>query len=186
MRRTTVAALLAAALLVPASVAYATPEGDAAELSDTIETAWLMPGTFTGYAAFPQTYLPNGVPECGEGTVQLHLYRYGTPEVRSLVDALLAGGVLSSRSADVRISANRALSFVELEPCSTDGPADPVDQPYPPDPTDEPTDPGYPTDEPTDPSTPTETPIDPGQVPVEVLPAATSASAVVAAPTFTG
>jgi len=133
MRRTFAAALLAAALVVPATAAHAAPEDDAAELSQTIEVAWLMPGPFQGYATFPQTYLPGGVPECGPGGVQVDVYKYGTPEVRALVDALLAGGVLTSPADDARVSAGRQHWFVDLEPCEPTDPTDPTDPVDPPD-----------------------------------------------------
>ena len=87
MRRTILSTLLTAALLVPVGAAYAAPQDDQAELSQTIQVAWLMPGPFTGYATFPQTYLPGGVPECGTGGVQVDIYKYGTDEVRALVEA---------------------------------------------------------------------------------------------------
>ena len=129
MRRTIWAALLAAALVVPATAAHAAPEDDAAELSQTIEVAWLMPGPFAGYATFPQTYLPGGVPECGPGGVQVDVYKYGTPEVRALVDALLAGGVLNSPADDARVAAGRQHWFIDLPPCDPTDPTDPTDPP---------------------------------------------------------
>jgi len=116
--RTAVLPLALLALAVPVA-ASATPTDDA-ELSQTIEVAWLMPGPFHGYATFPQTYLPDGVPECGDGAVQVDVYKYGTAEVQALVDALLAGGVLTGPEADARVSAGREHYFVELEPCETD------------------------------------------------------------------
>ena len=134
MRRTYRTALVAAALAVvaPATAAHAGPEHDAAELSQTVEVAWLMPGQFQGWATFPQTYLPGGVPACGEGAVQVDVYKYGTQEMRDLVDALVAGGVLTSPEDDSRIAAGNAngriFRFVELKPCGTPvGPGTPDD-----------------------------------------------------------
>lgn len=128
MRRTILSTLLTAALLVPVGAAHAAPQDDQAELSQTIQVAWLMPGPFNGYATFPQTYLPGGVPECGTGGVQVDIYKYGTDEVRALVDALVAGGVLTSPADDARVAAGRQHWFVALEPCPGD-PTDPTDPP---------------------------------------------------------
>lgn len=146
MRRTyrTLAATAALAVLVPATGAQADPEHDAAELSQTIEVAWLMPGPFEGWATFPQTYLPDGVPACGEGAVQVDLYRYGTQEMRDLVHELTSGGVLASPADDARVAAGRVYRFVELEPCGPLGPGTPTDPGDPADP-DDPADPGDPT-----------------------------------------
>lgn len=122
MRRTyrTLVAAVVLAVLAPASAAVAAPEHDAAERSQTIEVAWLMPGPFNGYATFPQTYLPGGVPSCGEGAVQVDVYKYGTPEVRTLVQQLLAQGVLTSSADDARVAtAPRVYWFVELTPCTS-------------------------------------------------------------------
>lgn len=160
MRRTLVA-ICAGLLLLPATSAVAGPADDAAELSQTIEIAWLMPGPFRGYATFPQTYLPGGVPECGPGGVQVDVYKYGTPEVRELVDALIAGGVLNSPADDARVSAGRQHWFVELEPCEGD-----------------PGDPGDPPD--------TEVESGGGGTPVLVLPSAQSAVPIVLLPAYAG
>lgn len=158
--------LVAAAVLavaVPAA-AQAAPADDAAEGSQTIQVAWLMPGPFTGYARFPQTYLPGGVPECGDGGVQVDVYKYGTPEVQAFVDALLARGVLTSPADDARASfAPRVYWFVELVPCVT------IDPGNPPGPVD-PGDPGDPGD-----------PIEPSQ-----SPSALPARPLTAAPTYAG
>ncbi len=124
MRRTILSTALAAVLLVPASAAHSSPQDDDAELSQTIQVAWAMPGPFRGFATFPQTYLPGGVPECGTGGVQVDVYKYGTAEVRALVDTLVAGGVLTSPADDARVAAGRVHWFVALEPCSGD-PTDP-------------------------------------------------------------
>jgi hypothetical protein len=167
MRRTIVAALLAAAITIPATAASAAPEDDAAELSETIEVAWAMPGTFQGYATFPQTYLPGGVPECGEGGVQVDVYKYGTPEVRALVDELVAGGVLASPADDARVAAGRVHWFVALQPC------DPTDPGFPEDPDD--------PDDPLLPGGPTN-----GDPPVEVLPTAQGAVPIRALPAYAG
>lgn len=141
-RATAAAALLV--LLTPAA-AHAGPEHDAAELSETIEVAWLMPGPFQGWATWPQTYLPDGVPACGEGAVQVDVYKYGTQEMRDRVAALVATGVLNSPADDSRIATGR-YRFVELEPCEPVGPGDPQDPA-------DPQDPGRPL-EPTDPTSP--------------------------------
>lgn len=169
MRRTYRAAAAAAlvVLLTPAT-AQAGPEHDAAELSQTIEVAWLMPGSFQGWATWPQTYLPGGVPACGEGAVQVDTYKYGTQEMRDRVAALVATGVLRSPADDSRISTGR-YRFVELEPC------DPVDPGYPQDPED-PEAPG----EATTPVTPTERPG------TGAGPRALPARAVVALPSYAG
>jgi hypothetical protein len=167
MRRTFVAAALAAALVVPATAAYAAPEDDAAEASETIQVAWKMPGTYRGYATFPQTYLPGGVPACGEGGVQVDIYKYGTAEVRALVDTLLAGGVLNSPADDARVAAGRVHWFIELEPC------DPSDPTFPDDPAD--------PDDPDDPGTVPE-----DGTPVVVLPTAQSAVPIAAVPGYAG
>jgi hypothetical protein len=171
MRRTFLTAGLGAVLAVgvPAA-AQAGPEHDAAENSQTIEVAWLMPGPFRGYATFPQTYLPGGVPACGEGAVQVDVYKYGTPEVRRLVDELLARGVLTSPADDARVSpAPRQYRFVELTPCDEIDPGIPVDP-------GDPLDPGDPAD-----------PDDPGD-PVDpvMLPTALPARPIVAAITYAG
>lgn len=128
MRRTILSTALAAALLVPVGAAHASPQDDEAELSQTIQVAWAMPGPFRGFATFPQTYLPGGVPECGTGGVQVDVYKYGTDEVRALVDALVAGGVLTSPADDARVAAGRLHWFVALEPCPGD-PGDPTGPP---------------------------------------------------------
>lgn len=167
MRRTFAASLFAALLLLPATAAGAAPSDDAAESSQTIEVAWMMPGPFQGYATFPQTYLPGGVPECGPGGVQVDVYKYGTPEVRALVDALLAGGVLNSPADDARVSAGRQHWFVDLEPCTPDGPDDPG-EPTPPPGTDVESGGGGPGTS------------------VKVLPAAGAAPVVVALPRYAG
>lgn len=149
MRRTFGTTLAVAALvLAPSAGALAGPEHDAAELSQTIEVAWHMPGPFQGYATFPQTYLPGGVPACGEGAVQVDVYKYGTPELRQRVDALLAGGVLNSPADDARFAtAPRQFHFIELSPCAPVDPGEPVDPGDPLDPG-EPIDPGTPVDPP--------------------------------------
>ena len=137
MRRTyrALVAAFALAVVAPASAAVAGPEHDAAELSQTIEVAWLMPDPFHGYATFPQTYLPGGVPSCGEGAVQVDVYKYGTPEVRDLVHQLLARGVLTSPADDARVAtAPRVYWFVELTPCSPVDPGVPIDPGTPVDP----------------------------------------------------
>lgn len=167
MRRTVVAILLAAALAIPATAAYAAPADDAAESSETIQVAWAMPGPYRGYATFPQTYLPGGVPECGEGGVQVDIYKYGTPEVRALVDALVAGGVLASPADDARVAAGRTHWFIGLEPC------DPVDPQLPTDPTD--------PDDPLLPGGPTN-----GDGPIRVLPTALGAVPIRALPAYAG
>lgn len=146
MRRTyrAAAAVAALAVLGPATAAHAAPEDDAAELSQTIEVAWLMPGPFQGWATWPQTYLPDGVPACGEGAVQVDVYKYGTPEMRDRVHALVGTGLLTSPEDDSRIATGR-YRFVELEPCDPLGPGGPLDPDDPVDPA-EPADPG--TDQP--------------------------------------
>ena len=109
-------ALAVVALLVPAGTpATATPT-DEAETSQTIWVAWKMPGPFLGYATWPQTYLPDGVPACGEGGVQVDEYKYGTEGIREKVHALLDIGVLNSPADDSRV-ATRQYYFVELKPC---------------------------------------------------------------------
>ena len=165
----TVAALLV--LLTPAA-AQAGPEDDAAELSQTIEVAWLMPGDFPGWATWPQTYLPDGVPACGDGAVQVDVYKYGTQEMRDRVAALVATGVLTSPADDSRIATGR-YRFVELEPCSPIDPGVPLD----------PQDPGPEDPGPQDPGVPTAPggPIDPS-----FLPRALPARPLVVAPTYAG
>lgn len=116
MKRTMVVNLAILALMVPAA-AHATPT-DEAEMSQTIWVAWQMPGPYLGYASWPQTYLPNGIPECGEGGVQMDEYKYGTDDIREKVDALLATGVLNSPADDSRV-ATRDYYFLPLEPCET-------------------------------------------------------------------
>lgn len=134
MSRTYRAAAAAAllVLLTPAA-AQAAPEDDAAELSQTIEVAWLMPGDFQGWATWPQTYLPGGVPACGEGAVQVDVYKYGTQEMRDRVAALVATGVLNSPADDSRIATGR-YRFVELEPCGPVNPGEPQNPGQPQDP----------------------------------------------------
>lgn len=163
MRRTyrAVAAAALLVLLTPAA-AQAGPEHDAAELSQTIEVAWLMPGPFQGWATWPQTYLPDGVPACGEGAVQVDTYKYGTQEMRDRVAALVATGVLRSPADDSRISTGR-YRFVELEPCEPVGPGEPQN-------------PG----EPSIPSTPTDRPG------TGAAPQALPARAVVVLPSYAG
>ena len=176
MRRTYVAraAAVALALLLPATAAHAGPEHDAAEMSQTVEVAWLMPGPFQGWAPFPPTYLPGGVPPGGAGAVQVDLYKYGTQEMRDRVHALVATGVLNSPEDDSRI-ATGVYRFVELQPCAPTGPGVP-------------TGPGTPTDPgaPTDPGRPSE-PAAPGDRTVTSrAPAALPARAQVALPTYAG
>lgn len=130
-------AVAAAALLVllTPAVAQAGPEHDAAELSQTVEVAWLMPGPFQGWATWPQTYLPGGVPACGDGAVQVDVYKYGTQEMRDRVAALVATGVLTSPADDARIATGR-YRFIDLEPCAPIGPGGPLDPDDPADPQD--------------------------------------------------
>ncbi len=157
MRRTYRAAVAAAllALLAPATAAQAAPEDDAAELSQTIDVAWLMPGPFQGWASWPQTYLPGGVPACGDGAVQVDTYKYGTQEMRDRVAALLATGVLRSPEDDSRFATGR-YRFVELEPCEPVGPGEPQNPGNPENPG-EPQGPGNPQ-EPGQPGGPTSAP----------------------------
>jgi hypothetical protein len=170
----TVAAAAVLAVLGPAAAAQAAPEDDAAELSQTIEIAWLMPGDFQGWATFPQTYLPGGVPACGEGAVQVDVYKYGTQEMRDRVHALIATGVLTSPADDSRFHTGR-YRFVDLEPCSGLEPGDPLDPA-------DPGDPGGPGDA-TD-------PVVPGasrdQGPATAPPPALPARALKADPTYAG
>lgn len=183
MRRTygAFAGIATLALLLPATAAHAGPEDDAAEMSQTIEVAWLMPGPFQGWATFPQTYLPDGVPACGEGAVQVDLYKYGTQEMRDRVHALVATGVLTSPEDDSRIAAGRVYRFVELEPCEPTGPGTPTDPGTPTVPG-TPTNPGVPTDpgRPADPTGPTD------RAAPTRAPSALPARAHVAVPTYAG
>lgn len=136
--RAALAAAATLAVLASGTSAHAGPEHDAAEMSQTVEVAWFMPGPFQGWATFPQTYLPGGVPACGDGAVQVDVYKYGTQEMRDLVDALLAGGVLTSPEDDSRIAAGNAsgriFRFVKLEPCQPVDPGKPLDPQDPGDP----------------------------------------------------
>lgn len=171
MRRTYRAVAVAVALVVlgPAA-AHAGPEHDAEELSETVEVAWLMPGPFRGWATWPQTYLPAGVPACGEGAVQVDTYKYGTQEMKDRVAALVATGVLNSPADDARISTGH-YRFVVLEPCSPLEPGNPLDP-------DDPGDPGDPAD-PGDPQ------VQPGGLTV-TPPRALPARPHVAIPTYAG
>jgi hypothetical protein len=169
--RAAAAMALALATLGPVTAAHAAPEDDAAELSQTIEVAWLMPGPYQGWATWPQTYLPDGVPACGEGAVQIDVYKYGTAEMRTRVAALVGTGVLTSPADDSRIATGQ-YRFVELEPCDPLSPGDSPD-PGPPASPGGPVDPSDPGD-PRDRATPT------------VAPRAVPARAHLAQPTYAG
>lgn len=140
-------AAVACAVALPVGAASAAPEDDAAELAQTIEVAWLMPGPFQGWATWPQTYLPDGVPTCGDGAVQIDVYKYGTPEMRERVQALITVGVLRSPDDDSRIHTGR-YRLIPLEPCEPVVPGTPTDPGGPGHPGDPqtPADPGRPTD----------------------------------------